>query len=1215
MKGMKKIMANKWTDEQMSAISHTDSSIIVSAAAGSGKTAVLVERILRKISGENKSTEICDINKLLVVTFTNAAASEMRGKISAAISKMLAKDPRNMRMRRQLALMTSANIQTVHSFCLQLIRDNFHLTGLQSDFSILDDVTGKMMKNKAMEEVLEENYSQENNLDSSEERDNFALAVRWFSSFKSDVNFQNVVLEIYQKLKSHADMFEWMNNIEKKLAVSGCGNAGETVWGAYILKRAEENITYAKCFLKHALEEMESCPDVQNAYGDAFRADMQSAENIILKCRCGDWDGVFEECCKYVPQRLNPIRKFEDKEFLESIKADREVWKDAISGVKNKLVSSDSQTVISDILKIGPVIKGIFGTIRKFEEKFAAMKLEKNTVDYNDLEHIALKLLIDENGEKTSIAQEFSERFSEIMVDEYQDTNEVQDAIFSAISKNYGNLFMVGDVKQSIYGFRLADPSIFLQKYLSYKSPSEAVRFEPVSISMSKNFRSRKQVLDTVNLMFKALMSENLGDINYTEREALHPGAAYPNESDECYDTDVYILDTKTEKDSNDNNEEDAESKDEKEANFVAGKIKQLIDNGFKVTEKDGTIRNAQSRDFAILLRANTNANIYKNALAALSIAAVTEEKASFVETAEIISMMSILKTINNFSDDTYIVAAMRSPAYAFSPDELAEIRIANPELRFFEAVMLHSEINEKCRRFTEDMMSMRREVGDVGISRLIWNILTEKRLLSLFGETVNGEQRKNNLLALYQCAVSFENTSVSSDLGAFINYMDELQNENSAPPVQSQSEDNGVKIMTIHKSKGLEFPIVIVPSCAKKFNEDDTKNPVLFHSKLGLGLKIRNFQKFTEYPSVMRNAVSDMIRVESLSEELRILYVALTRAKEKLIITMAFPDAEKKIGKWTQNIKICGMSANMLKAEHSPAMWIAAPLIQYGLLSDKNGKNESNYHINVNVIKSNSESEINNKNSSNSQKNAEYMSKYDTLLNTVDDDIIADGFNYVYPYKDSALIPSKITATELNRASNLNRDGTYTGRKNSVKINLPDFIKEKTLSSTEKGIANHLAMQFIHFDRCGSDEEILSELERLKNDKILSEKQYSALNKQKILQFFKTSLFNRILKSENIRKEFKFSMFVPAKDYFTSLSTVDNILLQGVVDCMFEEDGQIVILDFKSDDIPDGFEEKEAQNYKKQLEVYAYAMKRVTGKPVKERIIYFLKTGKVYSF
>lgn len=1211
-KGMRKAMANKWTSEQQLAIEHGGSSIIVSAAAGSGKTAVLVERILRNISGADKSKLPCDINNLLVVTFTNAAAAEMRAKIASAISALLAKEPKNMRMRRQLALMPSANIQTVHSFCLQLIRDNFHLTGLRADFSILDDVTARALKGKAMEEVLEKNYSRE---DTDGERVCFDLAVKWFSDFKSDIDFQNVILEIYEKLKSCADMYRWMDNVEKNLSVQTYTNAGDTVWGAYILDRAEAYITNAVNFLRHACNEMECFPDVANAYGAAFCSDIRSAEAVIEKCRLHDWNGAFAECEKYAPQKLSAVRKFEDKEFLEMLKADREVWKKAIADICKKLITEDSETVIADIAAIAPVIKGIFSTVRQFDERFSALKLERNMVDYNDLEHIALKLLLDENGQKTQLAEELAQGFFEIMVDEYQDTNEVQDAIFSAISKNGGNLFMVGDVKQSIYRFRLADPSIFLKKYLTYKQPSEAAETEPVSVSMSKNFRSRKQVLAAANLIFGTVMSEKLGDIDYTDREALHLGASYPNEDDKNYNTEVCIIDNGRDDSDDDGEEEIRESGDEVEAEFVAGKIKQLIDGGFIVTDRDGTSRRAESGDFAILLRSTTGkANIYREALAKLGIAAVTDEKASFFETAEIISVMSLLKTINNFSDDTYVISAMRSPAYGFSSDELAQIRISNPELRFFEAVKACAEEDEKCAAFVQDILSMRESAADIGISGLIWSILTEKRLLSIFGEIGNGEQRKNNLLALYQSASAFENSSLSADLGSFVGYMDELQNDGLAPQVASQSEENGVRIMSIHKSKGLEFPIVIVPDCAKKFNEEDTRKAVLFHSELGLGLKMRNFKKFTESPSVIRNAVSDVIRSESLSEELRILYVALTRAKEKLIITMTLPDAEKKLDKWAQNLQVCGVSAEMLKAEHSPAMWIVAPLINAGLIGKQPNCGGTDY-MQVQIVKKGDIQENGLNKEQSTIKTSSCVGKSDEMLSLIDDDTIAESFNYEYPYRDSSLIPSKITATELNRANNLNKDGTYTGRKNTVNVKLPDFMPDKPLSAAEKGIANHLAMQFMRFDKCTSQAAVSEELQRLKISEILSEKQYEAINQDKIMQFFKTELFDRISRSDNVKKEFKFSMFVPAKDYFTSLSTADNILLQGVVDCMFEEDGKIVIVDFKSDNISEGFEAHEASKYKKQLEVYAYAMQRVTGKPVKESIIYFLKTGKMYSF
>lgn len=812
-------------------------------------------------------------------------------------------------------------------------------------------------------------------------------------------------------------------------------------------------------------------------------------------------------------------------------------------------------------------------------------------------------------GNPTPLARSAASRFREIMIDEYQDCSGVQEVIFNAVSRNGRNIFMVGDVKQSIYRFRLADPFIFLSKYKSYSDEQEAEDGEGRRILLSTNFRSRAGILSAVNFVFKNIMSEEFGEMDYTEREFLYPGREDEGSSEPAVELDLLdmsMLET----------EEDGESpeKAETEAAFVAGRIEELIRSGVTVPDSPGGTRPLSYGDIAILLRSvKDKAAIYTRALADRQIPVAAPDGEGFFETQEIAVMLSLLEIIDNPVQDVPLLAVLRSPVGGFTPDELARVRLADKSADIYTALRKAAESDAKCRAFLDMLSAFREAAPDMTSDGLIWHVYNKTGILGVMGALSGGEARRENLMKLLDLAARYEQSGYKGLFG-FLTFVRKLI-ENGVEPGEKNEGMPGdaVKIMSIHKSKGLEFPVVILADTAKRFNNRDASKPLLIHAQLGVGAKVTDLARRIEYPTLARMAVAGKLTAEMMAEELRILYVAMTRAREKLIIVASFADAGRELLKLSKDAA-APVPPQVLENVNCLAGLILLPVLtrpEAGCLRGDDGAARSGEdawdirRIDTDTIRG----------ASRRAKQPE-PARVKASPEAVEE--VRRRLGYLYPYPASASIPSKLTATELK--------GRYSDFEAAEEAEAPAYAKKQppaarpgfitmrtALTPAERGTALHLAMQYIDYGKCGSPDGIQAELRRLREKNFLSAQQADAAEPGKIGAFFASPLGQRVLRAEKLYREFKFSLLVPASDYYHDgvYAAGDEILFQGVVDCCFVESGALHIVDFKSDVVTEETLGDKTRLYAPQLSAYGRAMERILGLPVESRLLYFFTLGK----
>ncbi|MBQ2326225.1 MAG: helicase-exonuclease AddAB subunit AddA, partial [Clostridia bacterium] len=885
-------MAVNFTESQEKAISSRRCSLIVSAAAGSGKTAVLVERVIRMICDRD---DPCDIDELLVVTFTNAAATEMKEKISAALLRRISENPSDMRLRRQLSLLSGARIQTVHSFCLDLIREHFALVDVPADFGIADEAAASELREQAMEEVLEELYASGDN--------DFEALCAALSEEKGDNALVNVMIEVYDKLISHPDSI-------RKLA-EFTSEEGQQKWKPYLLEEAGKMITSAAESLARSYEVMRSDPVVFEKYSTAFEDCLSFAENA-KKAINGGWNEAYNIFSSFKNPSLASVREKGHDEIKEAMKTAKNSFAEAVGNITDRVLAmSEEEAEVGKEANLA-ALRGLRMAVEAFFERFSALKLSRRLLDYSDLEHYALKLLRNEAGEPSEIAMQISESLREILVDEYQDTNDIQDTIFKMVSCRAGGAFYVGDVKQSIYRFRMAKPEIFMEKYLTYEDHCDDAEGRKLRLSLNRNFRSRREVLETCNHVFRAIMSRSFGDIDYTEDEALHPAAPYTGEVKSHFE----IIDMQGAA-----YDDDSPEKAEAEAIYVANTIASMLKTEQVTDPFSGETRPAEYGDFAILLSSFANKSGYFiRELERLGIPVKGGQK-DYWSGMEILVMMSFLRVLDNRRQDIPLVGLMRSPFFFFTADELAEIRLAAKGVPIYDALLEYAVNNEKAADFVRTIDRYVSFVPDMSASQMIRMIYSEKSAMAVFGAMDNGEERKAKLRAFYDLALSFESGGHKS-IFDFIRHAETLMENNKSISID---EGDGVKIMSVHKSKGLEFPFVFLPDLAKAFNFDDTRKQAVIHDKMGIGLRIRDRKLRCEYRMPMHMAVSSQIRRELASEEVRKLYVAMTRAKEKLIMSCSLRDAGKAMDEIAREVELNGITPGWLYNKSNSAAWILA--------------------------------------------------------------------------------------------------------------------------------------------------------------------------------------------------------------------------------------------------------------------------------------------------
>ena len=1169
-------MGKRWTEEQKNAINSREGTVLVSAAAGSGKTAVLVQRVIERITNEKNP---CDADKLLIVTFTKAAALEMRNRIAQKISELVDKDPYNMHLRREQILLTKAHISTIHSFCSEIVRENFYKLNISKEFRIADTYEMSILRDEALQHVLLNFYERE-----SEEFINF---VETFSTGKDDSKLSSIINTLYNFIRSHPFPELWLN--EKVSMYEEKENVLNTLWGQTILKYAHSAVNYCINLTQSSLLAITEDSTIENAYKPSFLSDLSALtelENVISK---GSWNDICSRVTLFEFSKLKPLRGYKDDPIKTKVCGNRDEVKSAIKRLA-KLFYSDEDTCLEDISKLQPIIRILFEAVNMFSKKLDELKLLKCVADFGDLEHWMIKLLVEPDNKggyiKTETAVALSEKFEEIMVDEYQDTNEAQDIIFRALSKNESNLFLVGDVKQSIYRFRQAMPEIFLNRKEKYNKFIPELKNYPAKIILDKNFRSRSEVTNTVNFVFRQIMSKQVGQIDYNSEEKLIPAASYSDSNNG--NTVVDIIDL---------SKSETSDMDIVEARHISKIILKMISEGYKI--KDGNIeRPVTYKDFCILMRsANKHASIYTKELQLNLIPAWSDVSGSFFETTEISVMLSLLKVINNPVNDVAILSVLVSPIFGFTPDKLSKIRLVDKKLPLYFAIKELAKMGDKeCSEFICSIEDYRRVSLVMSPDKLIDYIYEKSGYSSMVQTMKNGYLRLANLRFLVEYAKNYGQSGYKS-LSGFIRFINKLeQNKTDISAANTVNENaNVVKIMSIHRSKGLEFPICIIAGCSRKFNMD--KDEILIHPSLGLGIKLRNNDNIVQYTTMSREAVSIEIENDNISEELRILYVAMTRAKEKLILINSVKDIEKTLKKLSS--KLVGTNvipSYIVRNASSFSDWIISCALRHPsgsqlrkIAGDVHGITIKDDNMwNIGLVYENYDCEL-------------CKTCYDKSEVIFDEKLIGKidkRFNFIYPKEKLRKIPNKVSASIIS-----------SKRSFSKSLKRPEFIKKKGLSSKEKGIALHNFMQFADYKSAVLNPA--EELKRLVDKGFLTKQQSDAIDIYKIYRFFNSDLAKRILKSDKVIREFRFTVDIPAKqvcDNLDDYESNENIILQGAVDCVFCEKDEIVIVDYKTGLSANSDVE---ENYVDQLKLYKYAMEKCMNKRVKECIVYSFAKGK----
>lgn len=1179
-------MGRNWTPEQRDAIDARGGTLLVSAAAGSGKTAVLVERVIGMITD---NVHPCDADRLLVVTFTNAAAAEMRERISQRLADMIEQDPFDANLQRQQMLLQNAHISTIHSFCLDLLREHFEKLDIPPDFRIADQNEVEILRDDVLSELLEHRYARD-----TDDNGAFLELSRILSSGRDDKLLAETILRLYEFTRSLDDADGWLDNMAAMYETDK--PLKDTLWGKIAMDYASQAIQSAIDQHTRTIEKINENAQLQKAYGHAFESDLEGLRKAEQTAQNGDWNELCAAVSAFKFEKLGALRKFDDDALKEEVKAERDDIKKTLSALRDGILCCTDDEFQSDIEKLRPVVACLCDTVRELDRCFFAQKISRGMLDFSDLEQLTLKLLVEKDGDKvrfTKTASEISLRFEEILVDEYQDTNPAQDMIFRAVSRDGKNLFMVGDVKQSIYSFRQARPEIFMER-AKRCSPYGNGNF-PAKIILGRNFRSRSGVTGAVNFVFSRLMSEKLGGVDYGDAERLIPGAAYFER--EGADFALNIIDT----DGYDGDEENVEL----EARHIAREIKRLVSQGFKVQDENGA-RNATYRDFCILLRSMTGrAEKYSRALEDEGIPVFADIDNGYLGAYEVMVMVSFLRILDNPLQDIPLASMLLSPVFGFTPDDVAQIRLKNKTKNLYLAMLELSQSGDtRFDDFLRLIDKLRTLSAVLPADRLILRIYDETGLLNIFEAMPNGEMRSANLRLLLDYARSYESAGWRG-LAGFIRFIDRVDRQRSdLTPANNISENaDVVRIMSIHKSKGLEFPVCFIADLSKRFNKEDTQGPVLFHPECGFGSIIRDDNLHCRFTTLPREAVKLETQKSMLSEEMRVLYVAMTRAKEKLYAVMTLKNKESSLRRAAVIAQSCGENGQngqkispylAMTAQNSAELLLAAALshpscallrkeagFAFTAAADDKWEIET---ISASELLPNEQEDVSNEDS---QQDTEKIAQIKAQ--------IEKKITYDYPHKILSKLPSKVSVSELTHAE--------APAFNAEHIR-PSFLDGERLTPAEAGTALHAFMQYCSFDAISSKESAAAEAERLVSQGFLLPEQGAAIDVDKVVTFAASPLFSRLKEAKKLWREFRFNIEVPACEIYPDAQDTDTkILMQGMADLVFEEDGKAILLDYKTDRVANAG--ILIENYRTQLDCYTRAVSEILGIPVKERYIY----------
>ncbi len=1182
---------------------------------GSGKTAVLVERIINKVINEG-----IDIDKILVVTFTNAAAAEMRERILDAIYKKLEENPDDSNLQRQITLLNKASICTIHSFCLDVIRNNFYELDISANFRIGDTAEIELLKNEVIDELFEKKYL--------EHDEGFLKLIDTYTGYRGDEELVQLVLNIYKYIQSSPFPEKWLEEKVEMFNVEKDDDFSKNEWGQIILNEVKDTVSECILKLNKAKGDLLKFSELEK-YSTTLEKDINKLTYIYENV--DTWDDAYKNL-----QEMSWNKWPIDRKITIDLK---NVAKDIRDSVRKQITSlkiiTNSEESFEDIRKMYPILKELQKLVNEFSIEFTEKKREKNVIDFNDIEHLALKILVkEEDGviKETDINKKYKEKFAEIAIDEYQDSNLVQEYILTSISNNK-NIFMVGDVKQSIYKFRQARPELFLGKYYKYKLKVNKKEDDDLKIQLFKNFRSRKNVLEITNLVFENIMSKTLGDVDYTEEEYLNYGADYPKPDNEQCEfagiAELNIIDLKEDKSEDiyikkENNEDEQEEQEDDEeerientvleARFVAHRIKELIDSNYMVYDRKKGYRKIMYKDICVLLRATSvSAPIYEKEISELELPVFSDTSSTYLESMEVQTIMALLKIIDNPMQDIPLVTVLRSNIGKFNDDELIQIRLADRNCTFFEAMLkaqlvVKEELREKIEKILTNLEKWRREEKYFPLNEFIWKIYMDTGFYNYTSLLVNGNLRQANLKLLLEKAKQYEKASFKG-LFNFINFIDKVKvssGDMGSAKLIGENE-NVIRIMSIHKSKGLEFPVVFLCGTGKRFNMQDLNNSILLHQDIGIGPKFIDPERKIQYNTLAKDAIKIKTRRETISEEMRVLYVALTRAKERLIITGISKDLQKSMKEKEQLLEIYGKDTGKIDNKLVEKYISYLDWLELVYLYNKENVSEIvnlKEHKKSDIVKSM-------KGNEKQQIDVEEMLKNLVKEKNRNKEVIENIeklLSWKYKYIESSKIPTKTSVTKIKQRDEQENIVETDEIVKDVTISyMPKFMeKKKVLNSAQKGTLMHLCVQKLDESREYTKEDIQDFVQQLYENQIITEVELESVNIDALCRYTKSELWHELRQAKQIHKEQPFYINIPANQIYENVDKDEKVLVQGIIDLYYiDKDDKLVLVDFKTDKIKKGEEKMLEEKYKKQLELYAQALEQSTKKKVYKSMIY----------
>lgn len=1275
-------MAVNWTSKQQEVIDSRNRNLLVSAAAGSGKTAVLVERIIQMISEGDRPL---DIDQLLVMTFTNAAAAEMRERIGAAVEQKLKERPEDEHLWLQAALIPQAQITTIDSFCLNIIRSHYNSLDIDPAFRMGDEGELSLLRGDCMGEMLENCYD--------EADAEFARFVEHFGRGKSDRGIEDVILQAWQFSQSHPWPGEWLASCQKELEEESILEMEESPWMVFLMEDVARQMEELSGQLGEALQ---VCLEENGplAYEPMLISDRGKIEAIGRAAATGSFEALYNSLQNMSFGRLASIRSKDiDGDKKAFVSACRDRVKKAVAKCRELYGQQSPEEVVESMRGTRTVIRELLRLTGMFDQAYRDAKRERNVLDFNDLEHLALEVLYEReetgDGEETvsrrpsQVADELSRQYEEILVDEYQDSNYVQEALITGISRErsgHPNVFMVGDVKQSIYRFRLARPELFMDKYETYSRE----RGPRQMIELQQNFRSRESVLTSVNDVFYQIMTKNLGGITYTPETALYPGAKFEEVSGKTVldpeadagksgsreaapvslkagtPTELLLVDTGADT----LRQLDEDSLDytakELEARLIAGRIRQLVseDQGILVWDKSrGGYRRARYGDMVILLRSMSGwSEVFVNVLMNEGIPAFAQTRTGYFNTVEVETILSLLSVVDNPMQDIPLAAVMRSPIVGMDDEEMAWMMAAYKRnskkgqdrgvygawklwleegwitvgLSGIPVKTAHS-ISFKSRRLSVLMERLRGEARHLPIHELLYRVYRESGYYDYVSAMPAGETRRANLDMLVEKAAAYESTSYKG-LFHFVRYIEKLKKFDTdfGEASVAGEQDNTVRIMSIHKSKGLEFPVVFLAGLGKRFNKQDAYGQILLDADLGAAADFLDLELRVKAPTLKKQALKRRTELETMGEELRVLYVAMTRAKEKLIMTAADKSLENKLGKWKDIPLSQGqLPYTILASANSCLDWLlmAQPAIPASHMEMRQiqVKDLIGEEITRQIIRKMKKEDL-----LNLDGNRVYDAAFGTRLREV--------LEYEYPYESDIGLYAMVSVSELKKQSQIGRTedaiGTDSGNLEGIALGELKALtgsrdmagsgpgesgeQKKTVSAGPnraalRGTAYHAVLEHIHFHEIHGLAEVKPVVDKLLEGGFLDQEAHDFINPKVIWNFLSSPLGKRMAKAQSegrIHKEQQFIIGIPAREM--GLGDSDElVLIQGIIDAYLEEEDGLVLIDYKTDHVPEGDPKQGAkmlaERYRVQLDYYERALTQLTGKHVKERIIYSL--------